>query len=216
VSRDQLGRLAEEQAALRRVATLVAGGAPPAEVFATVVEEVGRLLGTDLAHMVRFEPDETVTTVAGWSREGDHQPVGWRSPIKATDLSRVVVRTGRPARIDRYAEVPPPQARSGIPGSPHRPDVVEAGSGHCASGSGQRFDQGGDHAQPVAALLLTFGGVGQPLLVNPEDRSPRTRGPDGQLQRRVVGPAWRLPGEPDAVQFAEAAGLPVHAGRVVS
>jgi GAF domain-containing protein len=110
VSRDQLGWLADEQAALRRVATLVARGVPPAEVFAVVVEEVGRLLGTDLAAMVRFEPDETVIMVAGWSREGDHQPVGWRMPIQATQLSPVVLRTGRPARFDSYADVPGPVA----------------------------------------------------------------------------------------------------------
>ena len=61
-------------------------------------------------HMVRFEPDETVTSVAGWSREGDDQPVGWRMPVKAVELSPVVLRTGRPARIDSYADVPGPDA----------------------------------------------------------------------------------------------------------
>jgi signal transduction histidine kinase len=103
VSRDQLGRLADEQAALRRVATLVARGVPPAEVFAAVAEEVGRLLGTDLAAMLRFELDETVTVVAGWSREGGQLPVGTRYPIEGT-LSALMLRTGRPARIDRYAD----------------------------------------------------------------------------------------------------------------
>jgi signal transduction histidine kinase len=103
VSRDQLGRLADEQAALRRVATLVARGVPPAEVFAAVAEEVGRLLGTDLAAMLRFELDETVTVVAGWSWEGGQLPVGTRYPIEGT-LSALMLRTGRPARIDRYAD----------------------------------------------------------------------------------------------------------------
>jgi signal transduction histidine kinase len=110
VSRDELGRLAEEQAALRRVATLVARGAPPAEVFATVASEVGRLLGTDLAYLGRFEPDETVTRVAGWSREGDPPPVGLRYPLGEGTLSALVWRTGRPARLDSYAGVPDPGA----------------------------------------------------------------------------------------------------------
>jgi len=36
----ELHRLVEEQAALRRVATLVASGAPSAEVFSAVAQEV--------------------------------------------------------------------------------------------------------------------------------------------------------------------------------
>ena len=87
MSRDQLGRLANEQAALRRVATLVARGVPAAEVFATVAEEVGRLFGADMAHIVRFEADETVTVVAGWSRDGGHLPIGTRFPIERHSLS---------------------------------------------------------------------------------------------------------------------------------
>jgi signal transduction histidine kinase len=103
-SRDQLSRLAEEQAALRRVATLVARGVPPAEVFAAVAEEVGRLLGADSAHIARYEPDDTVTVVAGWSREGEHLPVGTRHTLAGTNLAAAVLRTGRPARVDSYAD----------------------------------------------------------------------------------------------------------------
>ena len=43
-ARAEVRRLAHEQAALRRVATLVARESPPAEVFAAVAEEVARLL----------------------------------------------------------------------------------------------------------------------------------------------------------------------------
>jgi GAF domain-containing protein len=63
-SREQLARLADEQAALRRVATLVARGVPPPEVFAAVAREVGLLLGVDATHMARYEPDGTATGVA--------------------------------------------------------------------------------------------------------------------------------------------------------
>jgi K+-sensing histidine kinase KdpD len=48
----QLTRLADEQAALRRVATLVAQGVPSSELFAAVTGEVGRLLRADLAGML--------------------------------------------------------------------------------------------------------------------------------------------------------------------
>ncbi|MDT7713216.1 MAG: hypothetical protein QOG46_1924, partial [Pseudonocardiales bacterium] len=52
-SRDEFRLLAEEQAALRRVATLVAGRVPPSEVFAVVAEEVGRVVHVPLVSIVR-------------------------------------------------------------------------------------------------------------------------------------------------------------------
>src|SRR5919199_2929134 len=59
-------RAAEEQAALRRVATLVAQEAPPDAVFAAVAREVGELLDVDATHLGRFEPDGAVVSVAQW------------------------------------------------------------------------------------------------------------------------------------------------------
>jgi signal transduction histidine kinase len=109
-SRADLARLAEEQAALRRVATLVAGGAPPEEVFATVTEEVGWLLDTHLAGMARYDSDDTVTVVATWAAEDEHGgahplvPGPW--PLEGGDLASTISRTGRPVRIDDYRGVP--------------------------------------------------------------------------------------------------------------
>jgi signal transduction histidine kinase len=109
-SRAGLARLAEEQAALRQVATLVARGAPPEEVFAAVTEEVGRLLGTHLAGMARYESDDTVTVLATWAAEGEHGgthplvPGPW--PLEGGDLASTISRTGRPVRIDDYNGVP--------------------------------------------------------------------------------------------------------------
>ena len=60
-SRAALAWLAEEQAALRRVATMVARGAAPEEVFAAVVEEVAQLLPVDMAGLIRYDPDGTLT-----------------------------------------------------------------------------------------------------------------------------------------------------------
>src|SRR3954452_22844388 len=62
--------LTEEQAALRRVATLVARGVPPPEVFTAVARELGHLLGVSAMHMQRYEPDHTVISVGSWSRDG--------------------------------------------------------------------------------------------------------------------------------------------------
>src|SRR3954468_373859 len=68
-SRAGLRRLAEEQAALRRVATLVAQGTRPEQVFTAVANEVARLLSADLANVCRYEPDGTITFVASaWGR----------------------------------------------------------------------------------------------------------------------------------------------------
>src|SRR5438105_15894775 len=109
-SRAVLARLAEEQAALRRVATLVARGAPAEELFAAVTEEVGRLLGTHLAGMARYESDDTVTVLATWAAEGaaegEHPLVPGPWPLEGGDVASVISRTGRPVRIDDYHGVP--------------------------------------------------------------------------------------------------------------
>ena len=100
----RLGQLAEEQAALRRVATLVAQATPPEEVFAAVVEEVGRLLRVELATLVRYEPGRMATSVATWGPAGENLPVGIRWPLEGRNASTLVFETGRPVRIDRYGD----------------------------------------------------------------------------------------------------------------
>jgi signal transduction histidine kinase len=101
----ELERLAGEQAALRRVATLVARGASPEEVFAAVTEEAGRLLPVDYASLVRYGPDSAITTVAAWSRTGKpFPPVGSKWTLHGKNISTLVLETGRPARIDSYAD----------------------------------------------------------------------------------------------------------------
>jgi signal transduction histidine kinase len=99
----QREHLADEQAALRRVATLVAQGAPPLTVFATVAEEVGRVLSVDRAYVGRFEGGKTVTHLATWSSAGETLPVQTRMPAGTGSVSGLVRDTGRPARIDRYS-----------------------------------------------------------------------------------------------------------------
>ena len=76
-ARETAGRLAPEQAALRRVATLVATAAPAEDVFAAVTEEVGRLLGAASSSMSRYDPDGRVTLLAAWGRTG----VPWTFPV---------------------------------------------------------------------------------------------------------------------------------------
>ena len=72
-----------EEAALRRVATLVARTVTPAEVFDAVAREVGLLCDADVARLERFERDGTVTVVAAWSRSGADRPaVGIRFALE--------------------------------------------------------------------------------------------------------------------------------------
>jgi GAF domain-containing protein len=107
-SRAGLARLVEEQAALRRVATMVARGAAPEKVFAAITEEVGRLLPVDFADMSRFEPDGAVTFVAAWGTTAAVFPVGSRWIPEGKNLCSLVARTGRPARIESYADAAGP------------------------------------------------------------------------------------------------------------
>jgi signal transduction histidine kinase len=103
-ARVELRGFAEEQAALRRVATLVARAAPPEEMFAAVAAEVGRVLACDFTLVSRYDPDRVATVVGAWgSPDRDVPvPVGHRLPLEGRTVSRRVYQTSRPARIDRY------------------------------------------------------------------------------------------------------------------
>jgi signal transduction histidine kinase len=101
--------IAEEQAALRRVATLVAAGAEPAEIFHAVAEEAGRLLGARSSATIRYDGDVALT-VGRWRDDatgpGGGFEVGTRVPLAGSDgLTAIVARTGLPARIEDYAGV---------------------------------------------------------------------------------------------------------------
>jgi PAS domain S-box-containing protein len=109
-ARTRVGQLADEQAALRRVATLVAEGVPSSELFGAVTGEVGRLLGADLAGMIRYETDDTVTPVATWAAVGEHPEVPNRWPTEEGDPAMRVAKTRRPARVDDWDAVPGPIA----------------------------------------------------------------------------------------------------------
>jgi signal transduction histidine kinase len=108
--RERLRRLVDEQAALRRVATLVARGVPPGETFDAVTREVGLLSGADLARMERYEPDGTVTGVAGWSRHEEQLAVGTRFVLEGASIAALTRETGGPVRVDSFAEASGPIA----------------------------------------------------------------------------------------------------------
>ena len=94
-------RVADEQAALRRVATLVAQAVPTSEVFDAVAREVGLQSDADLARLERFEDDRTVTMLATWSRSGHADlAVGTHLPLEGESIAARLYDNGRSARVD--------------------------------------------------------------------------------------------------------------------
>jgi GAF domain-containing protein len=168
-TRSGLARLAEEQAALRRVATLVAHGAAPEDVFAAVANEVGRLLSVDMANVCRYEPDGTVTFVAS---AGERFPVGSRWPLRETNLATLVFETGRPARIDDYADATGSLAEGireeGIRSAVGTPIIVEGRMwGFMAAGSAQEQPLPPDTEERLAS----FTGLVATTISNTEARA---------------------------------------------
>jgi PAS domain S-box-containing protein len=101
-ARDGLRRFLDEQAALRRVATLVAASAAPSDVFAAVTAEIALVLDANATLLCRADPDGAAVVVGSW---GDNTPrLGTRLPQGGRNLTTMVLDTGRPARIDSYVD----------------------------------------------------------------------------------------------------------------
>jgi signal transduction histidine kinase len=104
-SRDMLHQIADQQRALRRVATLVACGVSPAEVFEAVAAEVGNVLRIDHTQIIRFEPDDTARTLGYWNNPEAPKvmpPLGGHWPIESGSVTASVRDTERPARMTNY------------------------------------------------------------------------------------------------------------------
>lgn len=100
--RRELRRVVEEQGALRRIATLIARGVSPAEIFSAVASELGKIQGTQHAVINRFDPARIATSVGHWSAPGAPDilpPAGGRWPLEADSAAGKVYRTGRTARV---------------------------------------------------------------------------------------------------------------------
>ncbi|MEA2211250.1 MAG: hypothetical protein QOF83_1198 [Solirubrobacteraceae bacterium] len=103
-ARAEVERLAAEQAALRRVATLVAEGASATTVFGAVAEEMGQLLDADGVTLNRYEPGDEVTVVAHQGSDAERAPPGTRVRPEPESVSSIVRRTGSVARRETYAD----------------------------------------------------------------------------------------------------------------
>ena len=101
---ERLERLLKEQAALRRVAMLVARDAPARVIFASVCEEVAAVLGVTTTNLVRYEDDGTATVVGAWAQEGAPlmPAASVPLPLDGGTVAPRVQRSGRTVRIDDY------------------------------------------------------------------------------------------------------------------
>jgi PAS domain S-box-containing protein len=121
--------LADEQSALRRLATLVAEGADPHLVFDAVCEETGRLFAATTVNLAHFTPDGFNLTISGWSRRGVHVPTGTRLPLEGQTINNVVRQTAAPGRFDSYEHSTGPLAERlrelGIRSEVGAPVVIE-------------------------------------------------------------------------------------------
>jgi PAS domain S-box-containing protein len=186
--RDELARLADGQAALRRVATMAARGVSAPDLFAAATREVGRLVGGDATHIGRYEGDGgTATVIASWSRTGDQLPMGTVVPTDGENVSALVLQTGRPARMDSYDDAAGPIAAKlrdlGIRSSVGAPIVVD----------GRRWgvvvvSSKGDETLPgdTEERIAAFTELVATAIANTEAQAERGRLADEQVALRRV------------------------------
>jgi signal transduction histidine kinase len=102
----RLQALLAEQAALRRVATMVAAGTPAPALLGRVCEELGKLLEVKATDMIRFEDDRFATVVGSWTgNDTPSFPVGERVLVEGETVTAKLYRSGRPERVDDYDHV---------------------------------------------------------------------------------------------------------------
>jgi signal transduction histidine kinase len=103
---EHLNSLLLDQAALRRVATLVAADPDPRVLFDCVCQELGRVLGVDSTDMVRFDSDDAATVVGTWAASGAPSfPVGSVIPVEGESVTAKIHRSEKPERVDDYTAV---------------------------------------------------------------------------------------------------------------
>jgi signal transduction histidine kinase len=101
---ERVSELAQRQAALRRVATLVAKGASPSKVLTAVADEVASALGIGNAGLFRYLDDGSAELVAAHDEAGlKKMPVGARLAMEGDNVAAMVFHSGATARMDSHA-----------------------------------------------------------------------------------------------------------------
>jgi signal transduction histidine kinase len=170
-SRAELRRIADEQAALRRVATLVAGGVAPELVFAAVAEELGRLIDADITVIFRFESDGTATMMGSRGLGEDEAGVGERLLLEAPSAIASVQATGRSARYDvsddRLQNLPGLLRKWGVRSGVASPIIVEGRSWGGISVASRR----GPFATATESRIVEFTEIAATAIANAESRA---------------------------------------------
>jgi signal transduction histidine kinase len=159
----RLDALLAEQAAVRRVATLVAGDLDATRLFNGVCEEVGRVLGVESANIARFGDDRTQTVVGAWGASGaPHFPVAERVPLDGETVTGKLHRSGRPERVDDYSGVRGKLVKllraQGIESAVGAPIIVAGrtwGAIVASRGEPRAFPEGAEHRLADFAELVT-------------------------------------------------------------
>ena len=177
----EVGRLATEQRALRRVATLVASEVSPERVFTAVSEECARVLQVNASLVLRYEGDGTATIVGRHNRDNiDEFRVGERLPAEEHSAFARVLATGAPARIDDWG---------GLTG-----EVAEA------------IFRAGYRSTAAAPIIVTGTLWGAVAIAERGPAAARERGaPGGVLRARLAGGRQR-PGARRSDRVARAPG----------
>jgi PAS domain S-box-containing protein len=202
----QATRLAEEQAALRRVATLVARQTPQAEVFGSIAAEICRLLAVDAAVIVRYEDDRFRVVVASAGPAADMVPIGTREPLGGDEnVVSAVFRTRRAARIDDYrsesGRFAARAVESGIRSAVGTPIMVEGR----LWGTMLALTRDAPLAPDTEPRIAEFTELMATAIANAEARTELTRLADEQAALRRVATLVAQAAQPAAV-FAAVAG----------
>jgi signal transduction histidine kinase len=198
-TRNRVRELADEQAALRRVATLVAEARPEAEIFATIAEEITWLLGVDSSGLLRFEEERFATVVASTGRVAPVVPVGLRLPIEGSSVTSAIVRTGTAARLDDYSQATGPWAErigeSGVRSVVGTPVMV---SGHLW-GAMMAITHEAPLPPDTEARIAQFTDLMATAIANAEARTEVARLAEEQVALRRVATLVAEGGSPSAV-----------------
>jgi signal transduction histidine kinase len=169
-----LERVADEQAALRRIAMLVAAGATEPEIAAAVSSEVGGLFGAESAVVVRWDGD-TIRLVGSWAADSaDVRPAGAVLSYGGDTLTARVVETAAPARIDSADDLKTEFARQrwaelGWQASIGAPIVVDRKVWGVVAASRKKPGEGFPHGDEER--LRDFSALIAQAIVNAEARS---------------------------------------------
>ena len=191
----RLRELADEQAALRQIATLVAYESSPERLVAVVVEQVARVFEVPLVTLIRYEP--TAALVVGGFSEGDDKPfpIGSRWPLDPPGLLATIRHTGRAARVEDYAQAPGDSARAaraaGMRSAVGSPIVV---AGRVWGAIVLLSPRSASLPEDTGARLADFTDLVGTALANAESRAALTQLADEQAAlRRVATMVARTP-----------------------